>query len=77
MDAKEVIFLYTEFGDSSINFETRFWINSTTAMEVLKAKTEAMIAIKKAFDDNGINIPFPIRTLEFPDDFKNNKPTSN
>lgn len=68
-NTKEVIFLYTEFGDSSINFETRFWIKSTSSLEVLKAKTIAMIAIKKAFDQNGINIPFPIRTLDFPKDF--------
>lgn len=65
----EVIFLYREFGDSSINFETRFWIDSTSALEVAKAKTEAMISIKKAFDANDINIPFPIRTLEFPENF--------
>ena len=76
-NAKEVIFLYTEFGDSSINFETRFWINSTSSLEVLKAKTVAMIAIKKAFDDNNINIPFPIRTLDFPENFKFNNPTNN
>ncbi|MDP5232022.1 MAG: mechanosensitive ion channel family protein [Cellulophaga sp.] len=63
---EEVIFLYKEFGDSSINFETRFWIDSTSALEVAKAKTEAMIFIKKAFDKNNINIPFPIRTLDFP-----------
>jgi small conductance mechanosensitive channel len=24
-----------------------------------------MIAIKRAFDENGITIPFPIRTLDF------------
>lgn len=64
--ADEVIFLYTEFGDSSINFEVRFWIDSTSALEVLKAKTQAVIAIKKVFDANDINIPFPIRTLDFP-----------
>ncbi|MDX1363442.1 mechanosensitive ion channel family protein [Arenibacter latericius] len=68
---EEVIFLYTEFGDSSINFETRFWIDSTSALQVLKAKTEAMIVIKKAFDEHNINIPFPIRTLDFPKDFRN------
>ncbi|OQD42262.1 mechanosensitive ion channel family protein [Croceivirga radicis] len=62
----EVLFLYREFGDSSINFETRFWINSTSALEVAKAKTEAMIKIKSAFDQNNINIPFPIRTLDIP-----------
>jgi len=62
----EIIFLYQEFGDSSINFETRFWINSTSALEVAKAKTDAMIAVKKVFAENNINIPFPIRTLDFP-----------
>ncbi|WP_149276491.1 mechanosensitive ion channel family protein [Pareuzebyella sediminis] len=76
----EIIFLYQEFGDSSINFETRFWIESTSALEVAKAKTDAMIFIKKAFDENNINIPFPIRTLDFPERFtlpKENKNTSN
>lgn len=64
---EDVIFLYKEFGDSSINFETRFWINSTSAIEVARAKTKAIIEIKEAFDKNGINIPFPIRTLHFPE----------
>ncbi|MDB4293245.1 mechanosensitive ion channel family protein [Maribacter sp.] len=66
-DKDEVIFLYKEFGNSSINFETRFWINSTSAIEVARAKTKAIIEIKEAFDQNGINIPFPIRTLHFPE----------
>lgn len=61
-----VIFLYTAFADSSINFEIRFWIDSTSALELAKAKTEAMIAIKKVFDEHNINIPFPIRTLDIP-----------
>lgn len=64
----DVLFLYREFGDSSINFETRFWIDSTSALEVAKAKTEAMILIKEAFDKNGIEIPFPIRTLDLPEE---------
>lgn len=63
----DIIFLYQEFGDSSINFETRFWIASTSALEVARAKTDAMIAVKQAFDENDINIPFPIRTLNFPE----------
>ena len=66
----DIIFLYSEFGESSINFETRFWIKSTSALEVAKAKTDAMIAIKRAFDKNDINIPFPIRTLDFPKSIK-------
>lgn len=62
----DILFLYREFGDSSINFETRFWINSTSALEVAKAKTEAMIQLKIKFDKHKIEIPFPIRTLHFP-----------
>ncbi|MDC6351149.1 mechanosensitive ion channel family protein [Zeaxanthinibacter sp. PT1] len=67
VEEDDVIFLYNEFGDSSINFETRFWIDSTKALDIHKARTEAMIAIKSAFDKEGIDIPFPIRTLDFPD----------
>ncbi|TXE11618.1 mechanosensitive ion channel family protein [Seonamhaeicola algicola] len=60
-----VEFYYTEFGDSSINYLCRFWIESESLLEKLKAKTKAIIEIKKAYDREGVNIPFPIRTLEF------------
>ncbi|MGC1514662.1 MAG: mechanosensitive ion channel [Maribacter sp.] len=63
---EDIIFLYTEFGESSINFETRFWINATSALEVAQAKTDGVIAIKAVFDKNDITIPFPIRTLDVP-----------
>ncbi|MBL7473082.1 mechanosensitive ion channel family protein [Robertkochia sediminum] len=63
--ASEILFFYTEFNDSSIDFEVRFTINSTSGLEILKAKGKAIIAIKKAFDQNGIVIPFPIRTIDF------------
>ncbi len=66
---EEVFFVYKEFGDSSINFETRFWIESKSVALVAKARSEAIIAIKAAFDKNDINIPFPIRTLDFPERF--------
>lgn len=62
---KEVEFHFTEFGDSSINFICRFWVDSENALEKLKAKSKAIIEIKKAFDKEGINIPFPMRTVEF------------
>jgi small conductance mechanosensitive channel len=66
---EEVIFIYKEFGDSSINFETRFWVESKSALQVAIAKSKAIIAIKAAFDKNNINIPFPIRTLDFPQSY--------
>ncbi|TXD47185.1 mechanosensitive ion channel family protein [Polaribacter sp. IC073] len=64
---KKVEFYYTEFADSSINFLCRFWVDSENALEKLKAKSKAIIEIKKAFDKENINIPFPMRTLEFSD----------
>ncbi|MEZ4802605.1 MAG: mechanosensitive ion channel family protein [Gelidibacter sp.] len=64
-DSKPVEFFFTEFGDSSINFICRFWIEGTKNVHNLTATNQAIIAIKKAFDAEGINIPFPIRTLEF------------
>lgn len=62
---EDVEFYYTEFGDSSINYLCRFWIDAESMLEKLNAKTKAIIEIKKAYDKAGINIPFPIRTLEF------------
>ncbi len=70
---EEVEFMYTEFGDSSINFVVRFWTDVTSNREILFAKSKAVIAIKKVFDENEINIPFPIRTLEFTNKLNINK----
>jgi len=62
---KGVEFFYDEFGDSSINFKIRFWINFMKVPDFWNVRSEAIIAIKKAFDENDIMIPFPIRTLDF------------
>lgn len=62
---KDVEFFFTEFGGSSINFLCRFWIDSERSLERLIAHSKAIIEIKKAFDREGINIPFPMRTLQF------------
>lgn len=62
---EDVLFLYREFGNSAITYEIRFWINSSSALQVAKAKSKAMMVIKKAYDKEGISIPFPMRTLDF------------
>lgn len=64
-EKSDVSFYYGEFGDSSINFTVRFWIDYPGQPNILQAKSDAIMAIKKAFDDNDIMIPFPIRTLDF------------
>lgn len=63
--ARPVDLYYEEFGDSSINFTLRFWIAFRQEPDYLEARSRAIIAIKAAFDREGITIPFPIRTLDF------------
>ena len=64
---KEVRFFYTGFGDSSINFVVQYWLdNSKRNIDFLKERSQGIISLKKAFDKHGIDIPFPIRTLNLP-----------
>ena len=64
---EEIEFYYTEFGDSSINFMSRFWVYGQSSLEILKAKSKVIIELKKEFDKHNINIPFPIRTININD----------
>ena len=64
-NGEEVEFFYKEFGDSSINFTVRFWTDVTNSREEQIARHKAVKLIKKQFDAKDINIPFPIRTLDF------------
>lgn len=65
LSSTEVELFFEEFGDSSINFVVRFWVAFARQPDYLKARSDAVMAIKAAFDQNGITIPFPIRTLDF------------
>ncbi len=62
---ENVEFFFTEFGDSSINFITRFWVDMVSTKQEFEAKHKAIKLIKTHFDNEGVNIPFPIRTLDF------------
>ena len=62
---KDIDLVYLAFGDSSINFRIMIWVEYKSQLEFLKSQSEAIIAIKKAFDKADIMIPFPIRTLDF------------
>ncbi len=62
---RPVEFIYTGFGESSIDFQIRFWTNPDTVWQFLDAKSMAIMKVKTAFDQHSITIPFPIRTLDF------------
>ena len=64
--AKGVSFFYKEFGGSSINYQVRYWVEKNDGQaDYLKALSNGIKAIKKVYDENDIDIPFPIRTLNF------------
>lgn len=62
---RDVEVFYEEFGGSSINFVVRFWIPFRRQTDFLRARSEAIQSLKRALDEEGLTIPFPITTLDF------------
>ena len=60
---ERVEFYYTQFGDSAINFMTRFWIDYVRKSQMYQGQHEAVILISETFQQNGITIPFPITNV--------------
>jgi len=61
---RPVELFYEKVGEYTIDFEIRFW----TAPEqkvYLKARSEAIKAIKLTFEEHGIPMPSPVRVLDF------------
>lgn len=59
------------FGDSSVDFRVLFWVDTIDIY--LDMRAEIMFAIYEAFQENGIEIPFPKRDLylkSLPEDLK-------
>jgi small-conductance mechanosensitive channel len=48
------------FGASSIDFDIQVW---TETPDVVNVKSELYLALNRAFHQNGINIPYPTRTI--------------
>ncbi len=53
-----------EFGGSSIDFVVRYWTRPTQAI-VRRTRTAVIMALKAACDREGLNIPYPIRSVYF------------
>lgn len=51
------------FGESSIELGVRYWIALPSEVGYPAARHRGLLAVKRAFDEEGIVIPFPIRTL--------------
>ena len=63
--SKPVEMFYREFGGSSINFVARYWVEYPGDNNYFIASHDGIKRLKKALDEAGITIPYPIRTLDF------------
>lgn len=61
-DSPEPQVLVSELGGSSVNLKLRGWTDTSKA-NVLKASSELTHLIKDRYDEEGIDIPYPIRTI--------------
>lgn len=68
-DVRDVQIFAKEFGDSSINFEVTWWTGSKP-VDIRSSRDKVVAAIKRALDEAGIEIPFPYRTMTFPETLK-------
>jgi len=53
----------TGFGDSAVLLELRFWIDDPTAPKLWTTRSAVVEAVKAAFEEEGVEIPFPQRVV--------------
>ncbi|NQU34821.1 MAG: mechanosensitive ion channel family protein [Bacteroidetes bacterium] len=58
-------FYFTNIGGYAYNFEVRFWIEFKQQTDYLDAMSEAIMRIKKRFEQENISIAYPVQTLDF------------
>jgi small-conductance mechanosensitive channel len=63
MDDPEPSVRLTELGDSSVGLQSRIWIESPSRGDFVKTRGEYVRNVKRRFDEEGIDIPYPHRTL--------------
>lgn len=65
LDDPKPLVLFTNFGDSSLNFKLVFTLNDSFISAI--PKSDLRFAIDKAFKENNISIPFPQRHIHIID----------
>ncbi|OVE86064.1 mechanosensitive ion channel family protein [Natronolimnobius baerhuensis] len=54
----------TELNDSDVGLQSRFWIATPSRSDFVRIKGEYVTDVKRRFDEEGIDIPYPVHTLE-------------
>jgi len=63
LDDPEPSVRLTELGDSHVGLQSRIWIDQPSRSDFVKTRGEYVQAVKQRFDEEGIDIPYPHRTL--------------
>lgn len=53
----------TELGDSAVGLQSRWWIDDPDRGDFVRVRSEYVTAVKEAFDDAGIDMPYVHRQL--------------
>ncbi|MCD2202244.1 mechanosensitive ion channel family protein [Halobacterium sp. KA-6] len=64
LDDPGVTVRLTELGDSYVGLKSRFWIANPSRSDFVRTRSEYVQSVKERFDEAGIDIPYPIRTLD-------------
>ncbi|AHG03407.1 mechanosensitive ion channel protein [Halobacterium sp. DL1] len=64
LDDPPVSVRLTELGDSYVGLKSRFWIANPSRSDFVKTRSTYVQRVKERFDEAGIDIPYPIRTLD-------------
>ncbi len=56
LDYPKPLFLFKKYGNSALEFQFSVW---AAQADVYQLKTDLYMEVKKSFDENGIEIPFP------------------
>ena len=60
LEEPKPVYIFQEFGESSLNIQYSIWAKRENFLELKNSFHEE---VKKAFDEQGIEIPFPHRTI--------------
>ena len=63
LDAPAPTVRLIELGDSSVGLQSRIWIANPSRADFVKTRGEYVQTVKERFDEEGIDIPYPNRTI--------------